>query len=557
MIRFLLALFIPFRGFIEHMGADYNQFIRILRLKLTIDDRRIKGLGKNQQKATQNMLLKQSFTQIFLGIFFSTFLMLIKSAFTFYFFAHMFVMIMMAMMIISEFTTILFDTSDNVIIQPLPIKGNTQSLARNAHVFVYLTLIAFNISVISIITAIVKFGFLSGLIFMFTILANVLFTLFLANTLYLVIMRLASGEHLKNVLMYFQIVIAIIFMAAYQFGVNMVDRSKIQDMILPVHWYTYLVPPAFFSGLTEAFSSMIFDIQHLIFIAEGLILPIIAIYVTGKYLTPVFNRKLMDLEQGDRVSKVKNIQNKRNYWFRFTSKFFVRNAEERSAYQMMWRMTGRERLFKQSFFPSIGYIIIMIIVPFFKKSFDLDELVQGDMYLLILYAFLIVAATLSGSMLIGNNQHAVWIFRTLPVQSPAVYFKGFIKAAFIRFFVPIYGFLGIILCCLWGIRILPDILIALMSIYLITLLFYYNNRPTFPFASEKIATQGGSSAIKFFMIMAIAVAIGFLHKILIHWFTMANLLLIPVYILTIFWVNKKYVFKKITWDQVDKENNYS
>ena len=557
MIRFLLSLFVPFRWFIEKMGADYSQFIRILRLKLTLDDRRMKGLAKNQQKATGNMLFKQSLIQFLMGTIFMSFLIIIKSAFTFFFFAHLFVMIMMAMMIISEFTTILFDTSENVIVQPLPIKGNTQSLARNAHVFLYLTLIAFNISILSIVVAIVKFGFLAGLIFISTILLNVLFTLFLANILYLAIMRLASGEQLKNVLMYFQIVIAIVFMAAYQFGLNMVDKSVIKDMVLPVHWYTYLVPPAFFSGLIEAFSSMNFDLQHLIFIAEGLIVPLVAIYFTGKYLTPVFNRKLMDLEQGDRSSKVKVIRNKKDYWYRFSSRVFVRNSEERSAFKLMWKMTGRERLFKQSFFPSIGYILIMVIMPFFKKSFNLDELVQGDMYLLILYVFLMVAATLSGSMSIGNNQHAGWMFRVLPAESPSIYFKGFIKAAFVRFFVPIYAVLGFILCLVWGIKILPDILIALMSIYLFTLLFYYNGQPVFPFASEKIATQGGAAVAKFLSIMLIAAAVGFLHQFLIHWFDFANLLLIPVYVGAILYVNRFYVYRKITWKVVDQVNSYS
>ena len=67
MIRFLLSLFKPFRWFIEKMDADYNQFIRILQLKLTMDDRRMKGLGNKSKQETENALLKQSFGQIMLG----------------------------------------------------------------------------------------------------------------------------------------------------------------------------------------------------------------------------------------------------------------------------------------------------------------------------------------------------------------------------------------------------------------------------------------------------------------------------------------------------------
>ncbi len=557
MIRFLLSLFKPFRWFIEKMGADYNQFIRILQLKLTMDNRRMKGLGNNSKNATENALMKQSFSQIFFGVFFAMFLILVQSPFTFYYFAHSFVMVMMAMMIISEFTTILFDTSENVIIQPLPIKGNTISLARNAHVFLYLSMMAFNLSVISIIVAFFKFGIVSGLIFAFSIFLNVLFTLFLANILYLAIMRLASGEKLKNVLMYFQIVIAILFMGAYQFGLNMVDKTVIKDMTLPVHWYTFLVPPAFFSGLIEALSTLNFDQQHLIFIAEAVILPILAIYFTGKYLTPVFNRKLMDLEQGDRVSKVKIESARESWYFRMMSSLFIHRKEEKAPFKMMWIMTGRERLFKQTFLPSLGYIVIMMVVPFFKKSLNITELVQGDKYLLILYSFIFIGATLPKALLVGNNQHAAWLFKTVPLDSPASYFKAFIKAAFARFFMPFYAVLAIIICSIWGMKALPDVAISLLAIYLFTMLFYYFQDPNFPFAVEKLASQGGTVFMKILGLMAIAVALGFLHKFLLHWFAFANLLLIPIYFGAIFYVNRAFVYRKITWKAVDRVNDYS
>ena len=557
MIRFLVSLFKPFRWFIEKMGADYNQFIRILELKLTMDNRRMKGIGNHAKKETENALMKQSFSQIMFGIFFAMFLIMIKSPFTFYYFAHTFLMAMMAMMIISEFTSILFDTSENVIIQPLPIKGNTISLARNAHVLLYLTLMAFNLSVISIIVAIVKFGVVSALAFTFTILMNVLFTLFLANMLYLVLMRLASGEKLKNLLMYFQIFIAIAFMLFYQFGVNMVDKTHISNMILPVYWYTYLVPPAFFSGLVESFTSFVFDRQHLIFIAEALTIPVLAIYSTGRYLTPVFNRKLMDLEQGDRVSKIKTETARKSLWYRIMLKTFVHHREEIAPFKLVWTMTGRERMFMQTFLPSLGYILIMIVVQFFRQSFDLNKIVHSDLYLLILYAFVFIATTLPSSLLNGNNQQATWIFKTVPLLSPASYFKGFIKAAFARFFIPFYLVLSVVICVVWGYKVIPDVLVALMAIYLITNLYYYSQNPAFPFSRNKIATQGGGAFLKIMGLMAIAAALGFLHYFLLSWFYFGSLLLIPVYLGAIYYVNRVFVYKKINWETVDNVNTYS
>src|SRR5512145_2448518 len=114
MERFIIYLIAPFRRFIVMLGADYEQFIIILKLKLTLDNRRVSALSKKPQNEQKNMMLWQALTQIFIGLFFGMFLAIIKSPFTFFYLSHTFLMVMMAMMIISEFTTILFDTSENV-----------------------------------------------------------------------------------------------------------------------------------------------------------------------------------------------------------------------------------------------------------------------------------------------------------------------------------------------------------------------------------------------------------------------------------------------------------
>jgi ABC-2 type transport system permease protein len=460
------------------------------------------------------------------------------------------------MTIISEFTSILFDTSENAIIQPLPVKGNTISLARNAHVFIYLALMAFSLSVVSIIVAFAKFGALSGLIFVFTIFLNVLFTLFLANILYLGIFRLASGEKLKNLLMYFQVFIAVLFMAGYQIGMRLVDKSNIMNMELPVHWYTYLLPPAFFSGFIEGLAMNNWDFTHLVLIIEALLIPVVAIYITGKYLTPVFNRKLADLELGDRASKVQTESSGKNLFFRMMSFVFVHRKDEKAAFYLMWKMTGRERLFKQLVLPSYGYILIMMVMFFLNKPGQVSKMTQGDNYLFLLYFSVFVAITLPRALLIGTNKNAAWIFKSMPLESPASIFKGSIKAAFSKFFVPFYLILVAGLCIIWGFRILPDAIIAFQVIYLFSLFTYYFQEPLFPFAADKAATQAGGAQMKTFLLLIFGIAFAFLHKFMIHWFPFANLILIPFYTGMIYYVNRVMVYERIRWKVVDRVNVY-
>jgi len=534
------------------MGVDYDRFILILKLKLTLDDRK----DKNVMGKPGNALLKQSITQIIIGILFALLLNIVRSPFTYYYMAHTFLMALMAMTIISEFSTILFDTYENAVIQPLPVNGNTVSLARNAHVLIYLTLMAFNFSILSIILAAIKFSIVSALAFVVTIILNVIFTLFLANILYLVIMHFASGEKLKNLLMYFQVAIAILLMAGYQFGMEIVDINTVGDLKVPVRWYSFLIPPAFFSGLAEALSLLNFDRQHLIFIAEAVFLPFVAIYFTGRYLTPEFNSKLMDLEQGDKGSKVKAEGRGKSLWYRLMTLLFTISPVEKTSFKLMWRMIGRERLFKQTLFPFFGYILIFIALTFLKGNESLHELAGTDKYLFLLYTFLLIGAAIPAAILTGNNRHAGWIFKSMPLNSPVELFKGFIKAAFARFFMPFYLASGIVVSSVWGISVLPDVLIALLFIYLATLSSYYIQRPVLPFSMEKAALNGGDGFIKVFVTILIVIAFGFLHKSFLHWFSNANLLLIPLAAGLIYLADRVLAYRVIDWRSVDRMNAF-
>ncbi|MFW9597783.1 MAG: hypothetical protein ACMV0Y_07510, partial [Paludibacter sp.] len=81
MIRFVLSLCKPFRALIERGGADYEQFMRILELKLTIDNRK---QGRNKGSSERSLIL-QSVGQIAMGAAFALISLNIKESFTFYY----------------------------------------------------------------------------------------------------------------------------------------------------------------------------------------------------------------------------------------------------------------------------------------------------------------------------------------------------------------------------------------------------------------------------------------------------------------------------------------
>jgi len=554
MIKFIVSLFWPFRKLIEWTGVDYGQFISILKLKLLMDNRRNTAFSSKRGGETRNMLLMQSGMYVLFGAILTGMLHVIQSAFVFYFIIHSMVMIFTAMLIISEFYAILFATSDNSLIHSLPVNGQTVNLARNAHIFVYLFLLGFSLSLVPMIMGAFRFGIITLVVYIGSLALNAAFTLFLTNIMYLGIMKLASGEKLKNLMMYFQVAIAIFFMAFYQYGIRLIDNTDVFNMFLTIHWYTFLLPQSWFAGTIDAIATFNWDLNHLIFVALTIVMPLAAAIITSKYLTPLFNKKLADLEQGDRSAPVRKTSKVGGRWSRTAAKIFTRKAEERASFTVMWKMIGRERQFKLMLLPSIGYILVLLPLMFQGKN--MSSLETGKMYLVLLYFPILISATLANAVLVGEQKMSGWIFRSSPMGSPAELFRGIIKAGFIRFLLPVYFIVSAVVLFFWGPSKIDDIVIALLANYLMTIIIYYYQTPRFPFSMEKSAVQGGSNGIRVMLSMLIVVFIALLHWGLLSMPFHVSLLLIPLYLTLIWYVDYRWVYTRITWKEIDKNTRY-
>jgi hypothetical protein len=554
MIRFIVSLFLPFRKLIEWTGVDYGQFITVLKLKLLMDNRRSTSFSSNRGGETRNMLMMQSGMFALFGAVLTSILHVIQSAFVFYFAIHSMVMIFTAMLIISEFYAILFATSDNSLIHSLPVNGQTVNLARNAHIFVYLFLLGFSFSLVPMIIGAFRFGIVTLLAYILSLALNAAFTLFLTNIMYLGIMQLASGEKLKSLMMYFQVAIAVFFMAFYQYGIRLIDNTDIFNVFLPIHWYAFLLPQSWFAGTIDAVATFNWDLNHLIFLVLAIGMPLAAAIITSKYLTPLFNQKLADMEQGDKSAVVRKTRQTHGKWSRTAAKVFTRKAEERASFTVMWKMIGRERQFKLMLLPSIGYILVLLPLMFQGKS--INNVVSGKLYIALLYFPILISSTLANAVLVGEQKMSGWIFRSSPMDSPAELFKGIIKAGFVRFLIPVYIILAAVVLFFWGFSKISDIVIALLANYLMSIVLFYYQTPRFPFTLEKSAVQGGSNGLRVMLSMLIVVFIAMLHWGLLSMPFHASLLLIPLYITLIWYVDFRWVYSRITWKEIDRYTRY-
>jgi ABC-2 type transport system permease protein len=546
---FLLS---PFKPIIERTGADFKQVCYLVDLKLLLDNRKTNPNSTRQRNDPKNTLIRQSLMYVFVGTMLSLMFLQSKDLFLISFSTHIYLMVMVAISMMAEYSVSLFDTRDNNLIIPLPVNGQTLGWARVMHIFLYLFLLTFSLVLPALVTTGIKFGILSSLLLFASALLNTIFTLFFTIFIYLGLMKFTSGDKLKDVLMYIQVGLTIAIMIGYQFAPRYLMNNGGNSSLMQPDWYFLFIPPAWFSMLTTSFQ------HHETIILAGtilaLVIPVISMLFIGKNLFYGFENKLNQLNSGDVSNKKEKQYNRKrenSVWFQIITLILGVPKSELPVFGLMWKLTGRERLFKQSILPMIAY---MVVIPLFSifSSKDMGKL--DAKYLTFLYFTIMTSSMIPFIINIGNNSQTIWIFRSIPTLRPSTVLSNAVKAAFGRFFVPIFIVMVLPLFYFKGPMAIIDIITIFLFNCFITFAILYFQPPAMPFSQTKAAAQGGKTALRMMLIIFLAIPLGFLHA----WLSGKNgwlavvpaLLFLPFLIL----IEKKWFPEKITWEKVELAN---
>src|SRR5687768_14679092 len=185
-----------------------------------------------------------------------------------------YIMVMVSMTLITDFSSILLDTSDNTIVLPRPVDGRTLFASRLTHILLYLGQLALGLSIIPAMVVAIQYG---GVLLFFFVLAIVLAicaAVFITNGLYLVIMQFATEEKLKSIINYIQIFMAVAIMGGYQILPRMMERMDMRTFVYEIQWWSFLLPPVWMAGAMEAIQFDMFDNAHIGLTASAIILPL-------------------------------------------------------------------------------------------------------------------------------------------------------------------------------------------------------------------------------------------------------------------------------------------
>ncbi len=531
MVKFILSLFRPFKKILEWAGVNYQQFEVILQVKLTMDNR--KTLGNNSKKKTlKNAMLTQVIIYGMIGGYMS--MLLTKGGSALFFFSTLFfsfIMIMVIMGLISEFNTILFDTRDNSILLPRPITPRTLVFVRIMHIMVYLMMISLSISIIPLIVFATTFGVSAMLLLLADVVLATIFSVFMTNIIYLLLMRLTTGERLKDIIVYSQIVLAVIFMGAYQLMPKLAENEALITSFKDIRWWMFFTPPFWMSASITPIINGGFNLQSALFLALSIMMPILGLWLVSAVLAKNFNQGLSTLDQGDTKSDKKKGMAETSRFVDFLARICSYSNEERISFRTIWRISNRDRKFKQAVYPSLGYVFIIIIMTFINGETHLADIASTKKYLMLIYSPAFVLYILVLSIRYSDNFKASWIYQTIPVQHPGQLISGAFKAVVVQLFLPVFILINIVTIYFWGFSVLIDIVYGFCASLMLTYALLLMQTPVFPFSDEKSAEQSGRNITKALLMFFAIGALGGTHYLLIY--LNINILYILPFVLTV------------------------
>jgi ABC-2 type transport system permease protein len=236
----------------------------------------------------------------------------------------------------------------------------------------------------------------------------------------------------------------------------------------------------------------------------------------------------------------------------FTSLIVGVKKSEAPLFKLIWKLSGRERLFKQSLLPILSYAAIMpIIISYTSGNFSSIE----KKYLPFLYFTIMSSSLLPSILSIGNNKNSDWLFKILPYVLPHNIFKASLKATLAKFFVPVFILVSIPLFYFQGASAILDLTCIFLFNLMIASFTLYYQAPHFAFSQEKAATQGGKTGLKMFLIILIALPLGFLHSFLHNQNIFLVLIPTVVYGTLLYFMNKHWLKKRYNWKYINLTNN--
>ncbi len=500
--------------------VDFEKLKIITETKLILDRRRVRVTMKQKNnKEQKNQILLTQIVYCFFGLLIGTIVMATNNLMLSITIIHSYILFMMIMTLITDFSSVLLDTTDNQIILPRPVNSKTFFVSRLVHILVYLLQFTLALALFPIIFTFIGFGALVGIANIFAIFLTVMIAVFITYLMYGLILKFSNEEKLKDVVSGFQIVLTILFVGGSQILPRFMNYSGLDLVKMPIQWYSYFLPPLWMANALESLYTLKANLPHIMMIVMALIFPIVMFWIMIKFLAPSFAKKMAALGNtgAETSSEEKNGLNNKLPLSEKISPLVCSSNTERAGFEFTWKMTSRDKSFKMQFYPSLAYIVVFAFVFMFKNGKDIGStwmnLDTTKSYLGLIYLPLFTVSTAVSLIAFNENFSASWIYLSSPLYKPGALITGAIKTLIVKYLLPIFIPLLAFALYIWGYKIIDDFVYGFISNVFLFLVLTHINKSYLPFSMQPNMTQQTG---KFVLVILNFVLIGVL--ILIHYF---------------------------------------
>ena len=519
MINLYLKILTFFRPVFTRLGVNFEQLRAIVEVKLKMDNRRTRY---NQSAKKQNESNSSFFWTLliyaFLSSFMAIFIFMTDSVVAIYSLSFAYTMFMLAMTLITDFSSVILDSNDNAVLLPRPIDDRTLLIARITHILMYLLSMQLALSLATMIATGVKYGIGVAFIFLIISILSLILIVFLTNILYLVLMKFTSEEKLRNVINSFQIVLTFMFLGGYRLVGQMVSMETIMNnLTVQTRWWHYLLPPIWMGNTMDVVINHHFDTSKIIFILLTITMPFVVVYLVSNVFSSVFNEKIAGMDVAKREGKTANAVNREGFIEKL-AKIFTGTPAERGAFEFVWKVTARDRKFKLRVYPMLGYMLIYPIFIFGSSKGGLTERIASmraseTTSLMVIYFCFTIFMTIKGQISQSEDFKAAWIFNLAPINQPGEILSGTFRSILVKFMLPTFLILSVFITFIWGVHLLDDLVFGALSIINLNLLNSIGGTNKLPFSIE-LTNKGGGTFVRNLLFFIVSGLVAFVHYFL-------------------------------------------
>ncbi|GHB77596.1 hypothetical protein [Persicitalea jodogahamensis] len=555
MNRLILGLLDLFGPLFRRMGVDYPQLRAILDVKLTMDNRRSRTGFNGQETKNSNWG--------FVWTLVITFAMSSFIALLVYFWpAHAqayavvtaYGMIIVTMILITDFSQVILDGSDGLIILTRPVTSKTLFTSRIVHAAVYLLQLALAVALPSFFATLLKFGLGAGLIFLISSLLVSILSVLFTTVLYLLIMRFSSVERMQNIINGLQIIVVILVTVGYQFIGRLIDFEDFANTkALSVAWWHYLAPPMWVGHVMSATIGGYFGVPTLLFAALLVVVPILAVRSMSGGLVRSFGNQVGNLDAVDTKKKEEVEVGPKRSVPELLSGVFTRTATERAAFELVWKIGSRDRKFKLRVYPSMAYFLIIGPLMFFNRPGEtltqmMEATAQSEyLRILLIYVSALTMVAVNQNLPFSDQFKAAWVYHVVPMPRPGEFLSGMMWSVVAKFILPIYLVVALVVTFVWGVDSLDDVILGALVVLVFQQTEILATRSVLPFSRE--FTKSGSG--KFIRVLALSIFVGIFGWA--HWALSQTsyviLVMVPFAFFLVLFLNRE--IRKLGWDKVE------